>query len=375
MQISSIETFPVRVPLKPERRMVSALGRHEVSDFLIVRITADNGLVGVGEATVTPRWSGETVWGAEAIISEVMRPVLLGCDLADVDDIDHRVDAVAVDNWFAKSAIEMACWDIKAKAAQCPLFQLLGGACRPLTIRNRFSLGAYPANIAQQRAVERVAAGFSTIKIKVGTDPKEDILRVRAVREAVGEEVQLTIDANGGWNYENAVYCLSELADCNLSIIEQPLPRRNFTELKRLKAVTGCKILADESCFDEIEAIELIEQGCCDALTLYPGKQGGIGKAQRIASIASAHSIPCTIGSNLEWDIATAAMLHFIVATPNLQIEVYPGDCLGPFYHEFSVVKNSLVIDGPLITLPDGVGLGVDVDWDIVHRERLVRHA
>lgn len=368
MRIATIETFRIRVPLKPERRMISALGRHDVSDYLLVRIKTDAGLVGVGEATVTPCWSGETVWGAEAIIRNILAPVLIGCDASDVEEIDRRMDAVAVDNWFAKSAIEMACWDIIGRAAGKPVFEMLGGACRSLVVRSRFSLGAYPPEVAQRRAAERVAAGFETIKIKVGTDPEQDVARVRAVRQAVGPDVALTIDANGGWSFEEALYCLGKIRDCEIELVEQPLPRRNFSQLRKLRAETGVKILADESCFDAIEAEELILQQCCDALTLYPGKQGGIRKVRRIASLAAEHAIPCTIGSNLEWDVATAAMMHCIVATPNLQIEHYPGDCLGPSYHEFSIADNPLLIQGPYTTLSEAAGLGVEVDWDLVMR-------
>jgi L-Ala-D/L-Glu epimerase len=368
MRIATIETFRVRVPLKPERRMISALGRHDVSDYLLVRVKTDDGLVGVGEATVTPCWSGETVWGAEAIIRNILGPVLVGCDASDGEEIDSRMDAVAVDNWFAKSAIEMACWDIIGRAAGKPVFEMLGGACRSLVVRSRFSLGAYPPDVAQRRAAERVAAGFETIKIKVGTDPAQDVARVRAVREAVGPDIGLTIDANGGWNLEQALYCLDKIRDCEIELVEQPLPRRNFSQLRKLRAETGVRILADESCFDLVEAEELILQQCCDALTLYPGKQGGIRKVQRIASFAAEHGIPCTIGSNLEWDVATAAMMHCIVATPNLQIEHYPGDCLGPSYHEFSVAENPLLIQGPYTTLSEAAGLGIDVDWDLVMR-------
>ncbi len=139
--------------------------------------------------------------------------------------------------------------------------------------------------------------------------------------------------------------------------------------------MTECKVdsTAGGSCFDETEARELFEQGCCDALSLYPGKQGGIAKARRIAALAEEHGIPCTIGSNLEWDIGAAAMLHFIVATPNMQVERYPGDCLGPFYHEFSIARNPLRVEGPFTTLGNGPGLGIDVDWDVVDRHRLDR--
>jgi muconate cycloisomerase len=368
MRIARVETFAVRIPLKPERRMISSLGRHEVSDFVLVQLTTDDGLEGVGEATVTPRWSGETVWGARALIDHVFRQVIVGCDPRDIDIVSQRLNAVAVDNWFAKAAIEMACWDIAGRALGQPVYELLGGACRSLTVRNRFSIGAYSPELTAERAAERVAAGFDTVKVKVGTDPAQDVARVRAVRDAIGPTIKLTIDANGGWNEDEATTCLRALANCDLCLVEQPLPRGDYTALKRLRRATGQKILADESCFDEVEARELILQDCCDAISVYPGKQGGIAAARRIAALAAEHGVPCTIGSNLEWDVGAAAMLDFIVATPNMQVERYPGDCLGPFYHEFSIAKNPLEIAGPLITLHDGPGLGIDVDWDVVQR-------
>lgn len=371
MRIESIVPHRVRIPLKPERRMVSALGNHDVSNFVLVRVQTDDGVEGVGEATVTPRWSGETVWGAHALIEHVFAPVLIGCDPTDIVEIARRMDAVAVDNWFAKAALEMACWDLAGRAVGKPVYELLGGACRPLTIRNRFSIGAYPPEVARDRAVERVAAGFDTIKVKVGTDPEQDVARVQAVRQGIGDGVALMIDANGGWNESQSRWCLDRLRDCRLTLVEQPLPRGNYTGLKRLRDATGCRILADESCFDEIEAIELLEHQCCDVLSLYPGKQGGIAVARRIATLAAEHNVPCSIGSNLEWDVGAAAMLHFIVSTPNMQVDRFPGDCLGPFYHEQSLAKRPLTIDGPFTTLHDSPGLGIDVDWELVdHRRR-----
>ncbi len=372
MRISKVETIPVQIPLKAERRMISALGRHEVSRFVLVRLTTDDGLEGVGEATVTPRWSGETVWSAQSIIENVFKPVLIDCDPTDIDEIDRRLDAVAFGNWFAKAALELACWDLAGRKAGVPVYQLLGGPCRPLTIRSRFSMGAYPPEVAAERALERVKAGFDTIKVKVGTDPEQDISRVRSVREAIGPEIALTIDANGGWEFSSAMTCLEALADCSLTLVEQPLPRGNYVDLKRIKESTEAKILIDEGCFDEVEARELLLGSYCDALSLYPGKQGGIRKARRIANLAQSHQVPCSIGSNLEWDIGTAAMLHLIVSTPNMQVELYPGDCLGPYYHEFSIAKNPLKIEGPWTTLYEAPGLGIEVDWDLVERHRIV---
>lgn len=372
MKIASIEAIPVRIPLKPERRMVSALGRHEVSQFVVVRLVTDTGIVGAGEATVTPRWSGETVWGAQAILQNLFAPLLIGHDLSDLPGLISRMDLAAIDNWFAKSAIEMACWDVLGKEAGRPVFELLGGAVRPLTIRNRFSLGAYDPPVAAERAAQRVAAGFTTIKVKVGTGPEMDVARVHAVREAIGEDTHLTIDANGGWSDEQARYCLERIADCRVELVEQPLQRGDYTRLKQLRKDFGIRVLADESCFDEIHVRELILHECCDAVTLYPGKQGGIRKARQVAAIAGEAGIPCTIGSNLEWDIGAAAMMQFVVSTPNVQIETIPGDCLGPSYHEFSLVKQPLRIDGPFTTLTESPGLGVEVDWDVVEQHRIV---
>jgi muconate cycloisomerase len=371
VKISKVEAIPVRIPLKPERRMVSALGRHDVSEFVLVRLQTDADVIGAGEATVTARWSGETVWGAAAIIEKMFSGLVEGCNPRDIANISERMDAVAVGNWFAKSAIEMACWDAVGKVENKPVYDLLGGAVRPLIIRNRFSLGAYPADVAAERASQLVAAGFQTIKVKVGTGDESDVARVRAVRQAIGTGIELTVDANGGWSDRSARHCLGQLSDCNIALVEQPLARGDYTQLRKLRADFGIKILADESCFDEIQLHELIEHDCCDAVTLYPGKQGGIQRARRMAQLAEDHGIPCTIGSNLEWDVGAAAMMQFVVSTPNVKIESIPGDCLGPSYHEFSIVRDPVLIDGPFTTLSDQPGLGVDVDWNLVDQHRL----
>src|SRR5688500_3671761 len=104
MKITHVETYPVTIPLKPERRMISSLGRHEVSRYVLVRIGTDAGVEGVGEATVMPRWSGETVWGCRELIDRLLAPVLIGCELRDASSIDavaQRMEAVAKHNWFA----------------------------------------------------------------------------------------------------------------------------------------------------------------------------------------------------------------------------------------------------------------------------------
>src|SRR5262249_3828065 len=157
MKITAIETYPVRIPLKPERRMISALGQHVVSEFLVVRVLTDSGIEGAGEATVTPRWSGETAWTAKEIIGRLLPPAMIGHRVHDIVGLDRLMDQLCAHNWFSKSAIEMACWDILGKAAGKPIYELLGGARRPVVIRSRFSMGAYPPDRARERARQLVS--------------------------------------------------------------------------------------------------------------------------------------------------------------------------------------------------------------------------
>jgi len=396
MRITRIEAFPVRVPLKPQRHMVSALGRHEVSEYVLVRVSTDAGIDGVGEATVLPQWSGETVWGAQALIERILAPHLVGRDPTDILSVANLMDQAAVDNWFAKSAIEMACWDIQGKELQKPVYQLLGDVVvslaslsqphepgqpmhydvqpapvRPRKIRCRYSMPAYAPEQARRRATELIAAGFDTIKIKVGTSPEADIERVRAVREAIGSEPAIVIDANGGYDDQTAIEVAGELEDCQVALFEQPTPRGDFEAMARVRKAIGPPVMADDICFDMIDAVECVRHKACDVISVYPGKNGGIRKSQEIVDFAARYGVPCTIGSNLELDIASAAMCHLVVGCPNMSVETYPGDIMGPDYHAFSVVKEPLDIQGPFITTPDGPGLGVDVDWQVVEANRL----
>lgn len=368
MKITRITTHQVEIPLKPSRRMISALGQHSVSRYVLVRIETDSGIEGAGEATVMARWSGETAWGASAVIDHVFTPLLIGCDPSDIPAIDQVMDRAAACNWFAKSAIEMACWDIRGKSEGKPVYELLGGAVRPLAITCRFSMGAYPIDRARKRAAELVEEGFETIKVKVGTEIDEDVARVTAVRETMGGERDLVIDANAGWDAATAIEAMRRMKDLDVGLFEQPTTKGDFHALAEVRREISCPVMADDIVFDLPDVIECIRHEACDVISLYPGKNGGIRKAWEMAELAGQHGVACSIGSNLEFDIAAAAMCHLVVACPNMQVETYPGDILGPDYHEARVATNPISVNGPVIETPTGPGLGVEVDWNEVAR-------
>ena len=370
MKSKSIATHVVSIPLRPECLMITALGVHIDSTYVIVRVKTEDGVEGAGEATVSERWSGETPAGAVAILESVFIPGVLGMDATDIIAIDKRLNELARGNWFAKSAIEMACWDILGKAEGKPVYELLGGPSRDLKYENRFSMGAFDVPRAEKRAAELIEAGFNTIKVKVGGKAEDDIARVRAVRQVIGPDRKLTVDANCGWDVDTAIHCINALEDCNMALVEQPTPDGDYGGLARVRRETKPPIMADDICFDLIHAQELARNECCDVISVYPGKNGGIHRSRQIVEFAADHGIACTIGSNLEYDIATAAMAHLVVGCPNMNVEMYPGDSLGPSYHQATIAKTPVAIDWPFTTAPSQPGLGVEVDWDYVSAAR-----
>ena len=248
------------------------------------------------------------------------------------------------------------------------MYALLGGPRRSLTIPARFSMAAYDPQTAARKAVERVSWGFTTIKIKVGTDPAQDVARVRAVRDAVGPNIAIVIDANCGWDADTAIRCCRELKSCNLALVEQPTPDGDYEAIAKVRRAIDVPVMADDMCFDFIHAQELIRHEACDVISVYPGKNGGIRKSAEIVQLAAEHGVACTIGSNLEWDVCTAAMAHLCVGLENMQVEKYPGDIIGPWYHADRIVREPLKIDRATCTITDRPGLGVEIAWDKVAR-------
>ena len=227
-------------------------------------------------------------------------------------------------------------------------------------------MGAYPADRAARRAAELVERGFTTIKVKVGTGIQDDVERVRAVRESVGGEYDIVIDANCGYDAATAIDAATRLRESNIALFEQPTPRNDFHGLAEVRRAIDPPVMADDICFDESHAAECLRHKACDVISVYPGKNGGIRKSRRIVELAAEHGGACSIGSNLEFDVASAAMCHLVVACQNVDIERYPGDIMGPDYHETRIVANPLEIAGAKITLSDRPGLGIDVDWNLV---------
>lgn len=362
MKITAVKTFPITLTVKPEFYIVSSAGAHAVSRYVIVKIETDEGVFGWGEATVVSLWSGETQGGALALIQDYFAPLLIGKNPADIESLAQAMDAAALENHFTKAAVEMALFDLVGKAQNKPVYELLGGAKNPLQIPIKFSIGLREPEDAANIAANKVKEGFSAIKLKVGPDPEKDLLRVRLVREAIGDNSKLNVDTNGGWSVDEAIREIPRYEKFNLAYVEQPTPRWDIDGLAKVRAATGAKIMADEGVFSIWQAEDVIRKNAADLISIYPGKNGGLLKSQRICRLAEEAGIGCHLGSNLEWDIGTAAMCHLTAACKNVPVKQFPVDILGPLYYSVKPEQKPVCFQNGFVHVPQGAGLGIEIN-------------
>jgi muconate cycloisomerase len=364
MSITAIRAEPISGEVQPDLAIISSLGEHLRGQYVLVRVTHKTGHVGLGEASVTSVWSGETQAGTIALIHDVLAPLIIGADPFDTEWISRRMDRAAFGNSFAKGALEMALLDLQGQILGVPVYQLLGGREGGSEgIRLKFVVGAVEAEVAAQRARKMVERGWKAIKVKVGrhSHPRVDVDRLRAVREAIGPDVWLSVDANGGYTVEQAIWAAARFEKLEVALFEQPTRRGDHVSMAEARRRSPILIMADESVFTPEDAIELIRHQAADVLSLYPGKHGGIRATQHIAKMAEAAGIPCTIGSNLEREVATAAMAHVTVCTANIQCERFPGDLIGPIYYQQPLSQEPLRYQADRLWVPEKAGLGVVV--------------
>ena len=369
MRITAIEAIPVTVPITPELVIRGARGVHDESPFVIVRVHTDEGITGLGEVSCTPIWSGEDQVTAVHFIETLLVPALVGRSPLEIEPVRRTMQRVLAANPFTKAAIETACWDILGKVAGLPLYRLWGGPVRD-RVPIKFSLSGIEPERVTRVAEWALAQGFRAMKVKVGGDPDTDVRRYRAVRAVVGPDVRLGADANGGWTVRQAVDTVRRLEEDGLWFIEQPVPPGDPTRLAEVRAATHTPLLADESVATPEDALALIRAGAADALSAYVGMGAGPEAVRRIGAVAQAGGIGCTLGSNLELGIASAAMTHLAAATHDLTCEAWPPDILGPLCYEADVLREPLDIRNGSVGLPTAPGLGVELDEAVVARYR-----
>lgn len=362
MKITAIETFPVRVPITPEMIIRGSLGLHDTSPFVLLKVHTDEDLYGLGEVSCTAVWSGEDAVTAVHVINHFLAPALIGEDPRDIERLSVKIRRALFGHPFTKSGVEMALWDILGKAAGLPVYRLLGGAIRDW-VPIKMSVSGLPPAEAARRAEWAAAQGIKALKVKTGIEPAADIARVQAVRAALGPDFPIGIDSNGGWSPRVAIHCINEIhATCRIIFAEQPVPALDLQWMVDVRRASPVPVMADESCNTVQDAMALARAGAADILSVYVGKGGGIGSARKITMVAEAAGLTCTVGSNLELGVASAAMAHVAMASPGIGAEEFPCDILNRVAYADDVVTERLEFQDGKVRAADRPGLGVELD-------------
>lgn len=358
--VKRIEAFLVVAPLKKTWEI--SLYRTGTRNHAVVEIETESGMTGWGEVSPAPAFMGEDGRHIVDIINHLLAPALIGLDGFDIEALHLRMDRTLHGNGAAKAAIDIAFHDLMGKILNLPTFQILGGKVReevPLT----WVIGIQSIEKAIEEAQYYLKKGIQTIKVKIGGNPQEDLKRIALLREKLGDQVRLRVDANQGYRPDEAIRILRRMEVFNLESIEQPVPAYDVDGMKRVADALDTPVMADESVFNLQDAFRVISHQAADIINIKVGKVGGLRPSKKIAALAESANIPCTIGSNLELGIGTSASLHFGLSTPNI---LYPCDlAIGPFLHQEEIIDPSFeLVDGG-IELMEGPGLGVQLRKDI----------
>jgi L-alanine-DL-glutamate epimerase-like enolase superfamily enzyme len=353
MQISKIEVYKYSIPMEP---FTIATGTMHFAQNLLVRIHTDIGLIGVGECSAFPMIAAET----QATCYEMAKDFATLWKHKDPLQIESRMqelDLFTAGNYTAKSAFDMALYDIAAQHAGMPLYQFLGGQNK--LIETDLTIGIdTPENMAAT-AIEFQKKGVNIIKVKLGKKVSEDIQRIKEIRAAIGDDIKIRIDANQGWSFDEAVIALTSLGNYQIEFCEQPMRKWNDEFLPQLMAISPIPIMADESVFTHHDAERLIRHKACTYINIKFAKSGGILEATKINQIAAANDIACMLGGMLESRVALTAGMHFACANENILFFDLDTCLIG---HKIDPVIGGISYKGMELTLSETPGIGADVD-------------
>ena len=322
---------------------------------VIVELHTDTGAVGYGEAPPTGVITGDTTGAIIGAIRDHIAPAILGRNLDEFEDLTAAVQKALVHNTSAKAAVDMALWDLLGQKYSAPVYRMLGGARS--NIVTDITISVNPPEEMARDARTAIQRGYDCLKVKVGIDPELDVARLAAVREAVGKDVKLRIDANQAWNAKQAVRILDQMQEKGLDIefVEQPVPAADLEGMQYVTRHASVPVLADESVFSPADALRIMQTGAADFVNIKLMKCGGITNALRIASAAEVYGVECMIGCMLEAKISVNAAVELACAKKIIT----KVDLDGPVLCSEDHILGGAVFDEKNITVSDAPGMGI----------------
>lgn len=355
MKIVDVKLGMLKVPLITPFK--TALRTVECVEDVIVILETDTGQLGYGNAPATAAITGDTHGSVIEVIRTIFTPLVLGREVQHLNRLCGEVQAALVNNYSAKAAIEIALYDLFAQLHRAPLYRILGGEGNGLTTDITISVDYIDKMVADARhAVER---GFEILKLKVGKDVRLDMERIKAVYAAVEGRARLRLDANQGWSPKQAVLAIKSLEEAGmvLELVEQPVRARDLEGMRYIAERVQTPIMADESIFGPLDALEVIGQRAAEIINIKLMKTGGISNAIKIADIASAYNVECMMGCMLETSIGVSAAAHVAAAKSGVVTKL---DLDVPSLCQYDPVVGGVTYNDADIILSETPGLGIE---------------
>lgn len=309
--IETIKIYQSNIQLKEP--FIISLGLLTHAENVIVIVKTNKGIIGTGECSPFKTINGESM-ETGFVVGQYLAKGLKGQNPLDIEACTKLMDRIIYANNSIKSAFDMALYDIAAQHANLPLYAFLGGNNSKILVTDYTVSFDNPLKMAADAAKIK-ANGFQIVKVKLGGSKEADVERINIIREAIGMELPLRIDANQGWTAATAPDILQALAPYNIQHCEEPIPRWDFMQLPAIRKQSPVKIMADESCCDEHDAQRLVELQACDSLNVKLGKSAGIFRAKKIIEIARQQKMIVQIGGFLESRLAFTAAAHLALTS------------------------------------------------------------
>ena len=367
MKIKDIRAYPTSFPIPAENRVALGIGTAVKRDAVVVKVITDEGIIGWGEAH-----HGRAHTAVAKLIETTLKQLILGMQAHDVVGVWDRMyrfqlasHGMGAGACLAMSGIDMALWDIRGKGLGVPLYRLLGGSRKPIrAYAGGVSLGYQAPQTLIEEAKKSLDRGYKAIKLRVGDSVARDIERMRAVREAFGDELVILTDANIGYQPEDVRRVMPAMDELGIGWLEEPFPAHDHASYRQAKSWGRTPLAVGENHYTRFEFNRVIEDGVIRILQPDLSKTGGITEALRIAALASAWKLPIHPHSSMT-GLNHAASIHFRAAIDNGGY--FEGDVSKSNKFRDELVENPGAIDRDGNVWPlDAPGLGVEVNEEFL---------
>ena len=354
--IQSIEIYKLFIDLKEP--FVISLGPQNDVQNIIVIIRTKNGCTGYGECSPYMSINGESV-DTCFIVGQYFAKVLKGKNALDIPACIELMDKTIYGNSSIKSAFDMALYDIAAQHSGVPVYKLLGGE-KNKVLETDYTVSIGDAQKMKNDAIKIKEQGFPAVKVKLGESKEKDVERIKAIREGIGMNHPLRIDANQGWQTAaNAIEVLKALAPYNIEYCEEPILRYRFMELNKVSEASPIPVMADESCSDEHDAERLIQLNACKMFNIKLGKSSGFYKGLQIAKLGANAKMHMQVGGFMESRLGMTASAHLALANDYITHCDFDTPLM---FTEDPVIGGIKYLDNGVIDVPETPGLGAAID-------------